>query len=94
MKELEDRIKERLEGYESSLPEGDLAEFKALLDASYPSSPKRRAAWIAWLTPVLVAAGTSLFFVFHNAPQQNIIQVIDSDSIIAGAVEIQELEPM
>lgn len=94
MKELEDRIKERLEGYESSLPEGDLAEFKALLDASYPSSPKRRAAWIAWLTPVLVAAGTSLFFVFHNAPQQNIIQVIDRDSTIAGAVEVQELEPM
>ena len=89
MKQLEDRIKDRLEGYESSLPEGDLAEFKALLDASATAGRKRSPAYLAWFAPVAVAAGLALFFVFGHGPQQDKIQVVDSSSMVADVVETQ-----
>ena len=86
MKQLEDKIKDRLEGFESDLPEGDLAEFKALLDASANSGAKRSPAYITWLIPAVVAAGLALFFVFGHSPQQDIIQVVDGNSLMADAV--------
>ena len=89
MKQLEDRIKDRLEGYESSLPEGDLAEFKALLDASATAGKKRSHAYLAWFAPVAVAAGLALFFVFGHGPQQEMIQVVDGSSLVADVVETQ-----
>lgn len=89
MKQLEDRIKDRLEGYESSLPEGDLAEFKALLDASTTAGKKRSPAYLAWFAPVAVAAGLALFFVFGHGPQQDMIQVVDGSSLVADVVETQ-----
>ena len=87
MKQLEDKIKDRLDGYESSLPEGDLAEFKALLDASANSGAKRSPAYIAWLIPAVVTAGLALFFVFGRGPQQDMIQVVDGSSLMADAIE-------
>ena len=89
MKQLEDRIKDRLEGYESSLPEGDLAEFKSLLDASATTGKKRSPAYLAWFAPVAVAAGLALFFVFGHGPQQDMIQVVDGSSLVADVVEAQ-----
>ena len=89
MKQLEDRIKDRLEGYESSLPEGDLAEFKALLDASTTAGKKRSPAYLVWFAPVAVAAGLALFFVFGHGPQQDMIQVVDGSSLVADVVETQ-----
>lgn len=89
MKQLEDRIKDRLEGYESSLPEGDLAEFKSLLDASATAGKKRSPAYLAWFAPVAVAAGLALFFVFGHGPQQDMIQVVDGSSLVADVVETQ-----
>lgn len=89
MKQLEDRIKDRLEGYESSLPESDLAEFKALLDASATAGKKRSPAYLAWFAPVAVAAGLALFFVFGHGPQQEMIQVVDGSSLVADVVETQ-----
>ncbi|MCQ2175077.1 MAG: porin family protein [Bacteroidales bacterium] len=86
MKQLEDKIKDRLEGFESDLPEGDLAEFKALLDASANSGAKRSPSYIAWLIPAVVAAGLALFLVFGHSPQQDIIQVVDGSSLMADAV--------
>ena len=89
MKQLEDRIKDRLEGYESSLPEGDLAEFKALLDASATAAKKRSPAYLVWFAPVAVAAGLALFFVFGHGPQQDMIQVVDGSPMVADIVEAQ-----
>lgn len=89
MKQLEDRIKDRLEGYESSLPEGDLAEFKALLDASATTAKKLSPAYLAWFAPVAVAAGLALFFVFGHGPQQDMIQVVDGSPLVADVVETQ-----
>ena len=89
MKQLEDRIKDRLEGYESSLPNGDLAEFKALLDASTTAGKKRSPTYLAWFAPVAVAAGLALFLVFGHGPQQDMIQVADGSSLVADVVEAQ-----
>ncbi len=59
MKQLEDKIKERLEGYESRLPEGDLTEFKAILDRSAADKKQKRSSLI-WLVPAAIAAGIAL----------------------------------
>ena len=83
MKQLEDRIKDRLEGYESSLPEGDLADFRALLDAAAKTGKKRSPTYLAWLAPVAVAACLALFLVFGR--QQDMIQVVDGSSLMADA---------
>ena len=87
MKRLEDRIKDRLEGYESRLPEGDLAEFRALLDKTAVARTKRKAAYLAWLTPAAVAAGLALFFILRPAPGVETIQVIDDGTMVAQAAE-------
>lgn len=92
MKQLEDRIKERLEGYKSSLPEGDLVEFKTLLDASASTRKKRVPAYLTWFAPVVAAAGLALFFVFGYGPQQDIIQLVDSSSLVADSVEAEPAE--
>ncbi|MBS7288993.1 MAG: hypothetical protein KIG56_00185 [Bacteroidales bacterium] len=89
MKQLEDRIKDRLEGYESKLPEGDLAEFKALLDASATAGKKRSPAYLAWFAPVAVVAGLALFFLSGHGPQQDMIHVVDGSSLVADVVEAQ-----
>ena len=89
MKQLEDRIKDRLEGYESKLPEGDLAEFKALLDASATAGKKRSPAYLAWFAPVAVVAGLALFFLSGLGPQQDMIHVVDGSSMVADVVEAQ-----
>ena len=87
MKQLEDRIKDRLEGYESSLPEGDLAEFKALLDSVSSAPSQRKSLYLAWLAPTAVAAGLALFFVFGHGPQADTIHVIDKSELVADVIE-------
>lgn len=92
MKQLEDIIKDRLEGYESSLPEGDRAEFNALLDASAKAEKKRGPAYLAWLAPLAAAAGLALFFVFEHSSQQESIQVVDGSSLVADVAKAESLE--
>lgn len=87
MKQLEDKIKDRLEGFESSLPEGDLAEFRTLLDDAADAGAKRKSAYLAWMTPAAVAAGLALFFILRPAPEIEPIQVTDNGTMVAQAVE-------
>lgn len=102
MKRLEDRIKDRLEGYESSLPEGDLTEFKAMLDSSVTAGNRRSSAYLAWLAPVAVAAGLALFFILGHGPKQDMIQVVDGSPLVADVAEtlpadvdeVEEMEPV
>lgn len=82
MGQMEDRIKQMLEDYQSTLPEGDLAEFRALLDnVADPVEARRRAkaAYLAWLVPVAVAAGLALFFILRHdsEPEPDIVTVIN-----------------
>lgn len=68
MMQIEDKIKQRLEGYESNLPEGDLAEFKALLDKT-SAQKGRKAIALKWLAPVAAVAGLALFITFGYSPE-------------------------
>ncbi len=87
MKELEDKIMDRLEGYESRLPEGDFAKFKSLLDRTSGAAPEHNAAYLAWLLPAAVAAGLALFFILRPAPGLDTVQVIDNRTLTAQAPE-------
>ena len=87
MKELEDKIKDRLEGYESRLPESDLAEFKSLLDKASSTSTGHNAAYLAWLLPAATAAGLALFFILRPAPGPDPVQVIDGGAMTAQAAD-------
>lgn len=73
MKHLEERIKDRLEGYESSLPEGDLTEFNALLD-KVSSKSKRKVASLVWLVPTVIAAGLLLLFTLNFNPESEQVE--------------------
>lgn len=72
MKQLEDKIKDRLEGFESRLPDGDLTEFKALLD-NPADGKKQKTPLLAWLVPVAIAAGLALLIMFGHNPQPETI---------------------
>lgn len=87
MKQMEDRIRDRLEGYESNLPEGDLAEFKALLDSAVGTNAKRRVGYLAWLAPAVIAACLAIFFILGHTSEKEIINVIDSDTLLADVIE-------
>lgn len=86
MKELEEKIKDRVEGYESNLPDGDFAEFKALLDHSAATSNKRKMAYLAWLAPATVAAGLALFFIIGRDPEAGMIDVIENSPLVAEVI--------
>lgn len=87
MKQLEDKIKDRLDGFESSLPEGDLAEFRTLLDDAAGAGMKRKAAYFAWMVPATIAAGLALFFILRPAPGIGPNQVTDNGIMVAQAVD-------
>ena len=86
MKSLEDKIKERLEGYESRLPEGDLAEFKTLLDGA--EEGKRRATPIAWIAPVAFAAAAALAVLLAPHPNMEKVNVTGHDQLVAEIAEV------
>ena len=69
MKQWEDIVKDKLEGYESPLPEGNLAEFRALRDGK-AAPAKKSAPWI-WGVAAAIAAGlvAVLFLRKPDAPE-------------------------
>lgn len=82
---MESKIKERLEGYESRLPEGDLAEFQSLLDRTSAGRGKARAPY-AWLIPAAVAVGIALMLTPTREPESTPMQKSDTGTGIAEAV--------
>lgn len=70
MKQWEDIVKDKLEGYESTLPEGSLAEFRALREGKAAAPAKKAAPWI-WGIAAAVAAGLAaiLFLRQPETPQ-------------------------
>ena len=62
MKKWEDIVKERLEGYESTLPEGSYAAFRARRDGVAASSSKRVSPWIWGLSAAIAAGLASVLF--------------------------------
>lgn len=86
MKQLEDRIKERLEGYESNLPEGDLAEFKALLDKA-GAKKGRKLASLAWLAPTAIAACVALWLTLGHKTETEMLPETENEPLVAEAIE-------
>ena len=70
MKQWEDIVKDKLEGYESALPEGSLAEFRALRDAT--GSTARR--WYPWVWAATAAVAATLAAVFFLRQPDDSVQ--------------------
>ena len=62
MKKWEDSIKDRLEGYESPLPEGSLAEFRALREGKAAAPARKNAPWIWGMTAAVAACLAAVLF--------------------------------
>lgn len=75
MKRFEDIIRESLEGYESSLPEGAHADFRAKLEKS--GRPERRKSpWLWMAAPALAAAVALILVVGKHSPQVEPVDVL------------------
>lgn len=74
MKQWEDIVKDKLEGYESPLPEGSLAEFRALRDGK-AAPAKKVAPWI-WGVAVAVAAGLAVVLFLHHPEVSEVHYII------------------
>lgn len=73
MKQWEDIVKDRLEGYESPLPEGSLAEFRARRDAVAPARKHRPLVWpMAAATALAAGLAAVLFFRQPTVPEDAI----------------------
>ena len=66
MKDWEDIIKDRLEGYESTLPEGSLEQFRARRMASGGTPARKWVRPTAWLIVAAAAACLSIVFIPRN----------------------------
>ena len=76
MKKWEDIFKDKLEGYESALPEGSLADFQARLDFTI-SAPGSKRFPLIWVFAVAAAAGiAALLFLRQPVVPDDAIQII------------------
>lgn len=102
MKTWEDIFKERLEGYESPLPEGSLAEFRARRESA-PTAPEHQGTsssngtpakrlWPVWVATAAVAAAVVLMLVPGHgiSPTGTPGKPISETSTTADAEEVHE----
>ena len=91
MKNWEDIIKDKLEGYESTLPEGSLAEFRARREGAGTASARKRSP-LLWILPTAVAAGLATFFFLRqpDTPESPIRQTQQPSVAVAPAPESVE----
>ncbi|MCR4569834.1 MAG: hypothetical protein K5661_05495, partial [Bacteroidales bacterium] len=91
MRKWEDIVRDKLEGYESALPEGSLADFHARRGSTAAGHATR--SWI-WVAAVTVAAGlAAVLFLRRPSVPENVIQVMPQPSApVASAVDTVVLE--
>ena len=98
MKQWEDILKERLEGYESTLPEGSYAEFQRLREAG-KAAPRKKGYPLVWAAAVAVAASlAAVFFLRQPALPEDGVQLVQqrpvevqvpvADSLVADEPEV------
>lgn len=89
MKNWEDIVKDKLEGYESSLPEGSLAEFRALRNGAGNALPKKRYP-LAWGTLLIAAAACVAAVLFMRQPSspEDMIQKVERPAVVAEAESV------
>ena len=73
MSKWEDIVKDKLEGYESALPEGSLADFHALR-AESASAPSAKRFPLVWAAALAVAAAFAAFYFLRRpaSPEEGI----------------------
>jgi hypothetical protein len=93
MKKWEDIVKDKLEGYESALPEGSLADFHARRGSSATVTHASRK-WL-WLPAAAVAAGLAAVLFLHrpSAPEP-VIQIVRQPAapVVAAAADTVVME--
>ena len=96
MKNWEDSIKDRLEGYESPLPEGSLAEFRALRQGKSGAPARKLAPWLWGLTAAVAAGLAAVLFLRQPGEPADGIQLIQQPAapvaVLADAT--RSAEPM
>lgn len=94
MKNWEDIFKERLEGYESPLPEDGLERFKEALSGERVCRVRRSFSPVYWLSGIGVAAAClAAVFLFRTPePPESVINVITGPPV-ANVTEIKEDAP-
>lgn len=92
MRKWEDIVRDKLEGYESALPEGSLADFHARRRGSTAAGHTGRR-WI-WVAAVAVAAGlAAVLFLHRPSAPENVIQVVPQPSApVASVVDTVVME--
>ena len=93
MKKWEDIVRDKLEGYESTLPEGSLADFHARRGSSATVTHASRK-WL-WLPAAAVAAGLAAVLFLHrpSAPEP-VIQIVRQPAapVVAAAADTVVME--
>lgn len=95
MKQWEDIVKERLEGYESTLPKGSLAEFQKLRAAG-KATPRKKVYPLMWAAAVAVAASlVTVFFLRQPTQPEEGVQLVQQQPVevqlmMADSVTVEE----
>ena len=96
MKQWEDIVKERLEGYESTLPEGSLAQFQKLR-ADGKQAPRKKVYPFVWAAAAAVAASLAavLFLRQLAQPVEEGVQLVQQQPVqvqlpVADSLTVEE----
>ena len=76
MKQWEDIVKDKLEGYESPLPEGSLAEFRTRRDAVAPARKRRLPVWSMAAATALAAGLAAVLLLRQPTIPEDAIQLV------------------
>ena len=76
MKQWEDIVKDKLEGYESPLPEGSLAEFRTRRDAVAPAKKRRPLVWSMAAATALAAGLAAVLLLRQPTIPEDAIQLV------------------
>jgi opacity protein-like surface antigen len=100
MSKWEDIVKDKLEGYESPLPEDDLAEFRARRKGAAPAAKRYapRRGWVLAGTAAVAAAGlAALLLPPRPTVPENAVQIVHNqpvaEVIVPDAADVSEPEP-
>ena len=87
---MENKIKRKLEYYESRLPENDLAEFRALLDNTKCIKNRTSTTYFAWLIPSAISVVLALLLFFRHNFDSDRTNLMDADTIVIQVVDQPE----
>ncbi len=88
MNKWEDIVKDRLEGYESTIPDGSFAGFRALRKGKTARGSGKVVPWIFGMTAAAAAILASVLFLRHEDIPQDGIQVAVRPSVpVVSAVD-------